>query len=132
MLVNNYVKGKYVVLYDGDGDISWNAINTEEKNGKIYITFNGQGGHVWMHINLISSALKYFIVKVCCRFFFHASNFIKDFQVFWTAKRNSVGMKDSCSGVNSVIPHFAAAGVDKNLHSEIVFQIAKEYTPAEI
>jgi len=50
MLVNNYYEGEYVLLYDGDGDISIHSISNEEVDGNIHLTFTGTGGNRWIQI----------------------------------------------------------------------------------
>ncbi|MDX2189392.1 MAG: Ig-like domain-containing protein, partial [Bacteroidota bacterium] len=49
-LVNNYYVGKYVVLYDGAGQLRVNGLTNNVVGGKLYIDFNGQGGNIWIDI----------------------------------------------------------------------------------
>lgn len=48
-LLNNNYNGRYIFTYDGEGEFEFNVPH-EKKNGKIYLTFNGKGGHVWINI----------------------------------------------------------------------------------
>jgi len=49
-LINNYYKGRYVVLYDGQGTLKVNAVSSTTMNGKLYIDLTGTGGNVWIDI----------------------------------------------------------------------------------
>jgi hypothetical protein len=55
VLVNNHYTGRYRFLYDGDGDFSFN-LPRETIDGKIYFTFNGEGGHRWFQITRSNKA----------------------------------------------------------------------------
>lgn len=48
-LINNFYKGRYVVLYDGDGELDFHVPN-EKKNGQTVITLNGTGENRWIDI----------------------------------------------------------------------------------
>jgi hypothetical protein len=43
ILINNHYKGRYVLLYDGEGDFEWHVPHDTE-NGKDYLTLDGTGG----------------------------------------------------------------------------------------
>lgn len=47
MLINNYYKGRYYFLYDGEGSFTIHGLSHGVENGKTYIDFNGQGGNIW-------------------------------------------------------------------------------------
>jgi hypothetical protein len=49
-LINNFYKGEFVFLHDGDGDFTFHSMQSENRNGRTYITLNGEGGHVWIQI----------------------------------------------------------------------------------
>lgn len=49
-LINNYYEGEYVFLYDGEGDFTFHSMGSSVRDGKTYITLNGEGGHSWIHI----------------------------------------------------------------------------------
>ncbi len=49
-MINNFYSGRYVVLHDGVGTLRVNAAPSTVIGGKLYIDFNGQGGHVWIDI----------------------------------------------------------------------------------
>jgi hypothetical protein len=49
-LINNFYADKYVVLYDGVGDLTVHNAVSYKENDRLYIELNGQGGHVWLHI----------------------------------------------------------------------------------
>lgn len=50
-LINNHYSGTFAVLYDGDGDLSFHGRGESyTENGRLYITLNGEGGHVWFQM----------------------------------------------------------------------------------
>jgi len=50
ILINNFYKGRYFLLYDGVGTITINGAANGTINGKQYLDLTGQGGHVWLDI----------------------------------------------------------------------------------
>lgn len=53
-LINNFLSGEYAVIHDGDGEITAGGVASARRNGLLYLTLTGQGGHAW--INIIRSA----------------------------------------------------------------------------
>lgn len=49
-LINNYYHGDYIVLFEGKGEISWNNVKSEKRDGITHLFLNGKGGHVWANI----------------------------------------------------------------------------------
>ena len=50
-LVNNYYEGRYVFLYDGEGEFEWHVPGHEYVDGKHYINFQGEWtGNKYIHI----------------------------------------------------------------------------------
>ncbi len=47
---NNYPAGKYLLSYDGEGELEVKSAATEKKDGKTYIIIDGTGGHRWIDI----------------------------------------------------------------------------------
>ncbi len=45
-LINNYYKGKFRILFDGEGTLG----RVIDEDGKYYVNLNGDGGHVWITI----------------------------------------------------------------------------------
>lgn len=52
-LINNFYNGKYVILYDGVGQLKVNGTTSVIENNQLFVNLNGKGGHVW--IDIISS-----------------------------------------------------------------------------
>ena len=50
-LINNYYSGDYVLLYDGQGKLEVNGLQTYLQSGLTHIKFNGKGGDVWLDIS---------------------------------------------------------------------------------
>lgn len=48
-MINNYYKGRYVLKYDGEGEIRPDR-NWEKKGDKIILKLDGKGGHYWLDI----------------------------------------------------------------------------------
>jgi hypothetical protein len=51
ILINNTRTGEYVMLHNGQGEYTWHNIDSQRRNGRTYITFNGKGGHSYLQIN---------------------------------------------------------------------------------
>lgn len=49
-LINNYYTGTFVVLFDGDGTLTFNGGHSYTQNGRLYIELTGEGGHRWFHL----------------------------------------------------------------------------------
>lgn len=49
-LVNSFYAGKYVILYDGDGDITVGGISSQVIDGKVHITLPGDKRNIWVNI----------------------------------------------------------------------------------
>ena len=47
---NNYPAGRYLLSYDGEGELVVQAAATEKKDGQTYIIIDGTGGHRWIDI----------------------------------------------------------------------------------
>jgi hypothetical protein len=50
-LVNNYYKGDYVVLFDGEGEMTWGGVDSKVSGGLTYLFLNGKGGNVWASVS---------------------------------------------------------------------------------
>ena len=47
---NNYPAGRYLLNYDGQGQLEVKSAKTEKEDGKTYIIIDGTGGHRWIDI----------------------------------------------------------------------------------
>lgn len=49
-LINNHYEGEFVFLHDGEGEFTFHSMGVSERDGKTYITLDGEGGHSWVQI----------------------------------------------------------------------------------
>jgi len=50
-LINNYYKGRYYFIYEGQGKITvGGASSGTDASGRLYVDLTGAGGHVWVNI----------------------------------------------------------------------------------
>lgn len=49
-LINNFYNGKFVILYDGVGQLKVNGATSVVENNQLFVNLNGKGGHVWIDI----------------------------------------------------------------------------------